>query len=146
MHFKVDKDFRVFAERINYTGALGILSRELCAAVLAAGLFQDAEETYGKFICDKSQLSRDAEATFDAFLSGYLGRECTPEQYNAFIWLRFMGEGDCPECGGELKFTGSVGHEVINSVCGEPWPEWIEDYYFYECPLCGEEIKTDTEL
>ena len=55
------------------------------------------------------------------------------------------GDGDCPYCGGELRFVRTEGHELQD---GDRWTpnSYVIDNYVYECPVCGEIIKSKKEL
>lgn len=56
-----------------------------------------------------------------------------------------MEERICPECGGELRFVETDGHELKD---GDYWTpnSYVIDYYIYECRECGKTIKSEKEL
>ena len=56
-----------------------------------------------------------------------------------------MGDGDCPECGGELRFVETEGHEINDGDRYTP-NSYIVDNYVYVCRNCGEIIKSENEL
>ena len=56
-----------------------------------------------------------------------------------------MIDGKCPECGGELLFVETEGHELHDGDYYTP-NSYIIDKYIYRCADCGETIKTDKEL
>lgn len=54
-------------------------------------------------------------------------------------------DGKCPECGGELDYVETQGHELNDGDYYTP-NSYIIDKYIYRCADCGEIIKTDKEL
>ena len=56
-----------------------------------------------------------------------------------------MIDGKCPECGGELRFVETEGHELRDGDYYTP-NSYIIDNYVYQCRECGEIIKSKKEI
>ena len=147
MRFKIDNNFlavcRLHPEFPEIKPATAI-SEELAAAFLDAGLFKDDESNYGETfigVTGHNQMFSILDA-----LTKYFGVEgIRPETWDALCASVLLGDGDCPECGGELRFLETEGHKLND---GDHWtPDTYEiDYYFYKCANCGEIIKSEHEL
>lgn len=62
------------------------------------------------------------------------------EGFNSFLKCTIMGDGDCPECGGEMEIVDTVGYEIPSSDYDLP-PDYIAEYDILRCPICGCETK-----
>lgn len=53
-----------------------------------------------------------------------------------------IGDGDCPECGGEMQLYDYRGHETGHP---DPYtePEYTTDWEQWRCPICGHIIEKD---
>lgn len=56
-----------------------------------------------------------------------------------------LKDGICPECGGELEFSETEGHELNDGDYYTPNSYEI-DNYVYRCRECGAIIKSEKEL
>lgn len=109
---------------------------DLCQRLIDAGLLEDDPKYYGSQIIDWFGFDQTQS------MAEYL--DIAPENLSEFVELYMMGEGNCPLCGGELKFCETEGYEYGGSY--DIPPEWIVTNYVYKCANCGEIIKTEEEL
>lgn len=136
MRIKIDENLAIVAARANREPAevANILINEMMNAGLVKGENEDCGLSVKEYvdggtplgtivdIIKKTGIERVNDTTYDAFL------ECI-----------VMGDGDCPECGGEMFLTDSVGHEVSNGY--DTAPSWVVDWELFACCVCGHEIK-----
>ena len=147
MRFKIDNNFktvcRLHPEFPEIKPATAI-SEELAAAFLDAGLFKDDESNYGETFIDVA--GHNQMFSILDVLTKYCGVEgIRPETWDALCACILMGDGDCPECGGELEFVETEGHELND---GDRWTpnSYIIDNYIYRCAVCGETFLSENEL
>lgn len=118
--------------------------RNFCRACVDAGLLKEDPDNYGRTVAEA--MGELPVSKVAAFVSGYLGLKPIPaDVFDAFCRLTVMGDGDCPKCGGELIYDETIGHELNDGDRFTP-PSYVVDYYVYHCPICGETIKSETEL
>lgn len=142
MHFKIDENLKIIAAAKGDTPEA--VSHSFCDFMISQGWFQDDPENYGlpilecffpRYIDDICEM-----------LAKYLQKSPVPiEVFDAFGKLFVRGEGNCPHCGGNLRYLRSEGHDLKD---GDYWtPSSYEvDWWYYECPICGEVIKSRIEL
>lgn len=144
MHFKIDGNLKIVAAAKSSPATPENVARGLCAKMIEAGMFSDDPDNYGESVVrvtGPQLVSRVCDV-----LSEYLGIDTIPAKvFDAFCALVIMGEGDCPHCGGELRFIETEGHELKDGDYFTPNSYEI-DNYIYECRNCGEIIKSETEL
>lgn len=148
MRFKIDTDLKMVADAFREKTAIPVsdeqFAKDLCTLYVNAGLLEDTPDSYGLPV---TQAMPEAHvSTVAAMLSAYLDLAPIPANvFDSFTRLIVMGDGDCPHCGGNLKYKETVGHELKD---GDYWTpnSWVADYYVYTCPICGETIKTPNEL
>ena len=56
-----------------------------------------------------------------------------------------LKDGICPECGAELEFSMTDGHELNDGDYLTP-NTYVVDLYIYKCPECGAIYETKNEL
>lgn len=144
MRFKIDENLkRVAAAKVAPVDPETV-AVELCRYMINAGVIEDTNEHWGEsvLICDRSPIRQ----RYLRLLAGYLGvPRIHTDVFDAFCRLTVVGDGDCPKCGGELIYDETVGHELNDGDYFTP-PSYVIDYYVYHCPICGETIKSETEL
>lgn len=142
MRFKIDENLRKIATAKQADAET--VAVELCAYMVNAGIVEDAPEHWGESVLIASGPHYVKDVC--DLLAGYLNApRIHTDIFDAFCRLIVMGDGDCPKCGGELKYKETIGHELND---GDRWTpnSYVVDYYVYECPICGETIKSETEL
>lgn len=142
MHFKINEQLRTIAAAKGESPEA--VSRSFCQFMIDRGWLQDETDNYGMRVLE-CFLPRYIDEIC-LLLAQYLGVETCPiEVYDAFKGLILWGEGNCPDCGGELKFVRTEGHELKD---GDRWTpnSWEVDCYVYICPVCGQTIKSNNEL
>lgn len=146
MKFKIDNNLERLASIwcIAERPELEKFSAELCAHLVHAGIIEDTPDNWGEsvLIAMGPQYVKDVCDLLSGFLK--VSRIHT-DTFDAFCSLIVMGDGDCPNCGGELKLKDTIGHELNDGDYFTP-PSYVVDYYEYECPICGETIKSKNEL
>ena len=144
MRFKIDKYLeQVAAAKVAPVDAETV-AVDLCKYMINAGIIEDTNEHWGEsvLIATGPQYVKD----ICDLLAGYLGVDrIHTDVFDAFCRLTVMGDGDCPKCGGELIYDETIGHELNDGDLYTP-PSYVVDYYVYHCPICGETIKSETEL
>ena len=144
MRFKIDKNLeRVAAAKVAPVEPATV-AVELCRYFINAGIIEDTPDHWGEsvLIASGPQYVKDV----CDLLAGYLGVSCIKSDvFDAFCRLIVIGDGDCPHCGGELKFYDTEGHEINDGDYYTP-NSYVIDNYVYRCVECGETIKTPNEL
>lgn len=145
MKFKIDKNLKRLAVEMSADPV--VVADKLCKHFIAAGIFADNEGNYGCPVLEAAgpQYVKDICALLAGFLYNDASRSIPSDVFVAFCDLIVMGEGDCPECGGSLKFVETEGHELKDGDRDTP-NSYIIDKYVYKCRVCGEIIKSEVEL
>ena len=134
MRIRDDKNLQLLAE------AAGVESKEMGEAILKSLLAYDSEidneDNYGLDIVnvldEDIPLSKLGQILDEAGLC-----RRNEEIMDAFFACRLMGDGDCPECGSEMNYNDTIGHEDNDGDYYTP-NGYIVDYEVYVCPNCGE--------
>lgn len=100
-------------------------SAMLIEGLVKRGVIEDSDDFYGKTLkeCPEARIADIVETLHEIGIE-----QVSDEDFNAMISLVFMGEGDCPECGGDIEVIGGGARDIDT---GE---------YEYEdeiCPICG---------
>lgn len=144
MRFKIDQNLYTLIAAYKRPTTAEKFSCDLCQYMINAGIIEDTNEHWGEsvLIATGPQYVKD----ICDLLAGYLGVDrIHTDVFDAFCRLTVMGDGDCPKCGGELIYDETIGHELNDGDRFTP-PSYVVDYYVYHCPICGETIKSETEL
>lgn len=120
------------------------ISEELAAAFIDADIIRDEPTVYGSTFIDAAG-SHTMFLILDEF-NAFFGIEgIRPEIWDALCACVLMGDGDCPECGGELRFVETEGHKLNDGDYYTP-NSYVIDSYVYECANCGVITKSKNEL
>lgn len=144
MRFKIDKYLEQVAAAKVAPVDTETVAVDLCKYMINAGIIEDTPEHWGEsvLIATGPQYVKD----ICDLLAGYLGVDrIHTDVFDAFCRLTVVGDGDCPKCGGELKFIEKEGHELNDGDYFTP-NSYVIDNYVYRCVECGEIIKTPNEL
>lgn len=145
MRFKIDENLkRVAAVKAARPETVAV---ELLARLSETGMIVEPEEhwTESVSVAAGTQLVEDVCAELAEYLYGDESHSIPAEIFDAFCALIIWGDGDCPCCGGELKFIETEGHELNDGDYYTP-NSYVIDNYVYECVNCGEILKTPNEL
>lgn len=150
MKFKIDHNLREIANELRTRPAdimLPLVSKELCRRFIDAGMIEDTPDNYGEsvLIATGPHYVKDICELLAEYLYNEKTRPINADVFDAFCRLTVIGDGDCPKCGGELKFDETIGHELKDGDYYTP-NSYVIDYYVYHCPICGETIKSKNEL
>lgn len=150
MKFKIDHNLREIANELRTRPAdimLPLVSKELCRRFIDAGMIEDTPDNYGEsvLIATGPNYVKDICELLAEYLYNEKTHPINADVFDAFCRLTVIGDGDCPKCGGELKFDGTIGHELKDGDYYTP-NSWVVDLYLYHCPNCGEIIKSKNEL
>ena len=147
MRFKIDKNLNVVAAAKVASAEHKTVAVELCARFIDAGMIEDTPDNWGESVLAAAgtQYVSNVCAVLAEYLYGDETRSIPANVFDAFCALTIVGDGDCPNCGGELKFIETEGHELKDGDYYTPNSYEI-DNYIYECRDCGETIKTENEL
>ena len=145
MTFKIDKNLERVASAKGAEPS--IVAVELCDRVVKSGIIEDPAEHWGETVFAATGPRYVSDVC--KVLAGYLYEDekhtVPSETFWAFAALILIGDGDCPHCGGELKFVETEGHELKDGDYFTP-NSYVIDRYVYRCKYCGETIKTIDEL
>lgn len=147
MRFKIDKNLNVVAAAKVASVEHETVAVELCARFIDAGMIEDTPDNWGESVLAAAgtQYVSNVCAVLAEYLYGDETRSIQADVFDAFCALTIVGDGDCPHCGGELKFIETEGHELKDGDYCTPNSYEI-DNYIYECRNCGETIKSENEL
>lgn len=120
---------------------------ELCTRFIDAGMIEVDPKNWGKSVLRATgpQYVSDVCAVLAEYLFGDETHSVPADVFDAFCALTVMGDGDCPHCGGELRFIETEGHELNDGDYYTP-NSYVIDNYVYKCRDCGETIKSEKEL
>jgi len=144
MRFKIDKNLtRVAAAKGDRPETVAV---ELLAALVYAGMIGDPNDNCGEsvLIATGPQYVSYICAVLAEYLYNDEIRSIPADVFDAFCALIIVGDGDCPNCGGELEFVETEGHELKDGDYNTP-NSYVIDNYVYRCVECGEIIKTPNE-
>lgn len=121
-----------------------VVAVELCERFVESGMLKDDKDFYGQpfIFATGPQYVTDICAVLREYL--YVTTVKT-DVFDAVCNLVVMGDGDCPECGGDLQFIETEGHDEPSGNYDVP-PSYEIDRYVYKCTVCGETIKSEKEL
>lgn len=145
MRFRIDDNLKRIA---SVKGAsVNVVSVELCAHMVEAGIIEDVPDNWGESVLVASgpQYVRDVCDLLSGYLTNGLIKAVKADVFSAFCALIIVGDGDCPHCGGELRYCETEGHELKDGDYYTP-NSWVPDLYVYKCANCGEIVKTSKEL
>lgn len=144
MRFFIDKNLETIVDAMATPKDAETVAVELCERLIDAKMVEDDAENWCLTVIEAAgpcPVSKVCD-----ILRDYLGTEkIISAVFDAFCALKFKGDGDCPNCGGDLKLYDALGHELNDGTYDVP-NSYVIDEYVYECPNCGEIIKTDEEL
>ena len=124
------------------------ISKDLCTKLLESGLFEvDEEDLCTRTVWEATEgcLVSDVCAFFAEYIYKDKKHPIPSELFSDICNLVFIGDGGCPECGGELEFLEYDGHmENLHDYYTPPY--LVVEGYIYRCRECGEEITLDEEL
>lgn len=144
MKFKIDKNLYALIAVYPAPTTAEKFSADLCQYMIEAGIIEDTPDNWGEsvLIATGNQYVKDVCDLLAGFLK--VSRIHT-DTFDAFCRLTVVGNGNCPNCGGELLFDETKGHELKDGDYYTP-NSYVVDYYLYHCPICGETIKSENEL
>lgn len=120
---------------------------ELCWSLINSGMLNQDPGNIGRTVIEATGPRYVSDICRQ--LAGYLyfdqTRSIHCDIFDAFCHLVIIGDGDCPECGGELQFVETEGHELKDGDYLTP-NSYVIDKYVYRCAECGEIVKTEKEL
>ena len=145
MRIKIDDNLKKVAAAIQLAPLdLSIFARLLCQKLIASDILSDVPDNYGLTMIQATARARVYDVVF--VLIEYLGIPALDmDTFDAFCRCVVIGDGDCPECGGELAFLETEGHELNDGDYFHPNTYEI-DQYVYKCRHCGEIVKSEKEL
>lgn len=147
MKFKIDSNLKKVVAGMVAPVDPEIVSVELCARFINAGMIENQPFNYGETAIRalRDEFVRDICALLAEYLYGDPKHSINCDVFNAFCKLVIMGDGNCPHCGGELKYIETEGHELNDGDYYTP-NSFVADNYVYRCTECGETIKSENEL
>ena len=113
----------------------------LTNGLLNAGLIKDDTEYYGVSLKECIDGETPLATLIDVIKQTGIER-VNDTTYDAFMECIVMGDGDCPECGGEMEFWDGESHEIPSGDRDLP-PDHVTDWIQLRCPICGHTITHD---
>ena len=139
MILKQDENLAVIANRAQKDVAE--VAHILTQGLINAGLIKDDEEYYGLTI--KECVDGDTPVKTIVDIIQQTGITIVVDtDYDAICKCVVMGDGDCPECGGEMELWDCEGHEISSGDRDVP-PEYVHDWEQWRCPVCGHTFEKD---
>lgn len=145
MRFKIDENLtRVAAAKASDPETVSV---ELFGRLVDRGMIEDPADRWGEsvLVAIGPHYIKDVCALLAGFLYGDESRTVPADIYDAFCALIVWDDGDCPNCGGELEFVRTEGHEINDGDYYTP-NSYVVDFYVYRCVECGIYYKTQNEL
>lgn len=139
MILKQDANLAIVAARANKHAADAAYI--LTNGLLNAGLIKNDTEYYGLALKDCINGETPLATLVDVIKQTGIER-VNDTTYDAFMECIIMGDGDCPECGGEMEIWDSSGHEIPSGDRDVP-PDYVTDWVQLRCPICGHIIEHD---
>lgn len=139
MKFRIDKEFNSFCAMTGINQP-ATAAHELYTLAETRGVFSQTRDLYGAVVEDWLEDEMAAARVITEFT----GQVCTVAHYNTFMHLTIVGEGNCPDCGGELEEIDSDAESLHdgNGIC----PDSIrETRYICRCKHCLEEFTFYTK-
>ena len=147
MRFKIDDNLKVVAAAMVEPKDPKTVAHELCDRLIDSRMMDTDPDNCGRPVIEATgpQYISDVCKVLAGYLYGDESRSIHSDVFDAFTRLVVLGDGDCPECGGELKFVETEGHELNDGDYYTP-NSYVVDKYVYQCRECGATIKTEKEL
>ena len=134
MKFRIDDNLTAIATASGKTPEF--VSKELCRAYLEAGIIDGDSGNWGETFL--SAMTDEATNLGVAKIAQRVLGTCFGLT-TKISDLILLGDGDCPYCGGQLKFIEIEGyHKPSHNYYDEP--EYIEVNEIYCCKNCGERL------
>lgn len=139
MILKQDKNLAVIANRAQKD--IADVAYILTQGLLNAGLIKNDDEYYGVALKDCIDGKTPVATIVDIIKQTGMAT-VNDTAYDAFCGCIVMGDGDCPECGGEMELLDCRGHEISSGDQDVP-PVYVTDWEQWRCPICGHTIEKD---
>ena len=146
MRFKIDNNLKAIAAAIPGQNDLDSFSSSLCNAFIDAGMIEMSKANFDIPVLQATgpHYVSDIHAVLAGFLYKDEGHSVPAYVFDAFCKLVIVSDG-CPDCGGELEYICTEGHEINDGDYYTP-NSYVIDKYIYQCRECGKTIKSDNEL
>lgn len=138
MKIKIDKNLQVVADRAEMN--VNDMSYVMANALLNAGLIKADEEYYGVTVAECN--GQTPVATITDVMHEIGVKRINNTTFDAFASCIILGDGDCPECGGEMGLWDCKGREISN-IDRYLEPTYIPEWEEWRCPICGHIIERD---
>ncbi len=147
MKFKIDENLKMVAAAKVAPVDLETVAVELCARFIDAGMIDSDPDNITRTVMEATgpRYVKDVCAVLAEYLYGDDEHSISADVFDAFCKLVIIGDGGCPDCGGELEYMETEGHELKDGDYLTP-NSYVIDNYVYRCRECGEIIKSEKEL
>lgn len=104
------------------------------------GFLKDDPDNYG---CMLSEVVHGKVFAVAEVLTNIFGLSQMPcGLWDKIFGCIVIGDGDCPECGGQMELYDYRGHEMPSGDRDLP-PEYVTEWEQWRCPVCGHIIEKD---
>lgn len=121
------------------------LANAIIDGLIKAGFLTDEPKIYGLMLSEAISGNATVFSVTETIKQALAVPVINSTLWDKVCGCVVMGDGDCPECGGELRFVETEGHEINDGDRLTPNSYEI-DKYVYICPVCGSIVKTTKEL
>ena len=110
------------------------LSNNFIAELIRRQIIEDTPDVYGATIADA--INRDIKITEFVDAMRVVGIPTISKNYDAIMEMVVVGNGDCPECGGEMEVTDGEYKQTGGDGYIAP-SEYTAIWEEKTCTLCG---------
>lgn len=117
------------------------LSHNIVTTLWEHGAVCDDEENYGCRLIDCIESEFSIFGILDLLMAVTGLEDITCDMFKTICDCTIMGDGDCPECGGEMEYITGECHRT--NVGQDEEPEYTMDSETFRCHACGYVNKYD---
>ena len=132
MKIKESEQLKTLATQAGITA--NELSNNFISELIRRKIIEDSPEFYGLTIADA--VNRDIFVSEFVDAMRVVGIPTISKNYDAIMEIVVVGNGDCPECGGEMEVTDGEYKQTGGDAYVTP-PEYTAIWEEKTCTLCG---------
>ena len=118
------------------------LSNNFIAELIRRQIIEDVPDVYGGTIADA--INRDIKISEFMDAMRVVGIPTISKSYDAIMEMVVVGNGDCPECGGEMEFTDGEYKQTGGDGYITP-PEYTAIWEEKTCTVCGHKESNEPD-
>ena len=118
------------------------LSNNFIAELIRRQIIEDAPDIYGATIADA--INRDIKISEFVDAMRVVSIPTISKNYDAIMEMVVVGNGDCPECGGEMEVTDGEYKQTGGDGYITP-PEYTAIWEEKTCTVCGHKESNEPD-